>query len=133
MLKIIYRDAVTIDPFASRSFVSRAKEENVVKPPQMPTFKNKVSFGSIAFFVANDATIPMRNAPRMLIQKVLMGKPESGFKGSSPMRYRRTAPTKPPAPIIKHCCMIKFLPLCDATVGWLVFCAALKVDAYINS
>ena len=81
-----YKDATPFCPFAISASVSSAKEENVVKPPQIPTFKNSTSLGLSEFFAATAATRPMTKAPMTLIRNVLNGNPFSGFIGSRPIR-----------------------------------------------
>ena len=75
------------------------KVENVVKPPQIPTFKNRISLWSrFAYFETARAIQPIASAPTTLTINVASGKPSGFFSGSSPTRYLKTAPTKPPKP-----------------------------------
>lgn len=54
------------------SAVSSENVENVVKPPQMPTFKNKISRESrFEFFAARQAMTPIASEPKTLIKKYL--------------------------------------------------------------
>src|SRR5699024_10461669 len=82
-----------------RSPVSRAKDENVVNPPQIPTFRNRTALGfSALFFSASAAIIPITKEPAILIRNVFTGKAPPSFRGISPIRYLQTAPINPPAP-----------------------------------
>lgn len=42
-----YKNAISIFPFLIKSPVSNANVENVVNPPQTPTFKNNMIFFSV--------------------------------------------------------------------------------------
>ena len=56
-----YKAAVSQAPFSIRPHVSRAKDENVVNPPQIPTFSNSTSFGEDEnCFNASAAASPIR-------------------------------------------------------------------------
>ena len=46
-LKTAYRNPIPILPLFSSSPVSKAKEENVVNPPHIPTFRNRTVRGLI--------------------------------------------------------------------------------------
>ena len=86
-LKITYSRAVAVFPPFIRSPVSRAKDENVVKPPHIPTFKNSTTRGFRAlFFKASPAIRPMIKEPNMFMAKVFTGKARFSFTGISPMR-----------------------------------------------
>ena len=51
MLNATYKTAIPIEPFLMSCAVSSEKVENVVKLPQIPTFKNKISLWSrFAYF-----------------------------------------------------------------------------------
>ena len=95
----IYRTARAILAFLTSAAVSSENVENVVKPPQMPTFKNKISRESrFEFFAARQAMTPIASEPKTLIKKVFIGKPEGFFIGIRPTKYLRIEPTKPPSP-----------------------------------
>lgn len=99
MLNATYKTATPIEPFLMSCAVSSEKVENVVKPPQIPTFKNKISLWSrFAYFETARAIQPIASAPTTFTINVASGKPSGFFSGSSPTRYLKTAPTKPPKP-----------------------------------
>ena len=63
-----------IFPSFIRSAVSNAKEEKVVKPPHIPTFRNNTVLESTeSVFIANATTIPIRKEPAIFIINVFMG------------------------------------------------------------
>ena len=99
-LRMTYSIAIPVLPFSSSPSVSRAKEENVVKPPQMPTFKKSTTLGFKAFFAAKAATRPITKHPMTLIRNVFIGSPFSGLTGSNVIRYLQIAPRAPPSPTI---------------------------------
>lgn len=83
------------------SLVSNANEENVVNPPQNPTFKNNIIFGFIELcFAARAAIIPIKKEPIRFIRNVFIGKADPSFNGMVPMKYLLTAPINPPIPTI---------------------------------
>lgn len=97
-------------PSFHKSLVSSAKDENVVNPPHIPTFKNKTILGlNELFFAANAAIIPIIKHPRTFIMKVLIGNILPSFRGISPIKYLHTAPINPPMPTIIHS-IIKYYP-----------------------
>ena len=74
MLRNIYKAAIPGCPFFRRFELSRAKVENVVKPPQIPTFKNNTRRGfRLLDFKLRAAINPMTKHPRTLIAKVFIG------------------------------------------------------------
>lgn len=73
-------------PF-TRSELSSAKDENVVKPPQIPAFKKRTNLGfADPFFAVSPAITPIRKAPAALMAKVLTGKAVSSLTGIRPIR-----------------------------------------------
>ena len=78
--------------------LSRAKVEKVVKPPQIPTFRNKIRRGFMLLDLRLKAVInPMMKHPRTFMAKVLAGKRYFSLRGINPMRYLKTEPTAPPS------------------------------------
>ena len=86
-LNITYRKAIPVWPFFINVIVSAAKVENVVKPPQNPTFKNSSSRGGMPLPFAADIIIsPINRQPNRLIPNVLTGNSVASFTGIIPMR-----------------------------------------------
>ena len=78
-----YAAAVSQTPFSIRPPVSRAKDEKVVNPPQIPTFRNSTSFGEDEkCFNASAAASPIRKQPVIFTINVFSGKPSSLPMGS---------------------------------------------------
>ena len=75
------------------------KVEKVVKPPQIPVFKNKIARG-LRFCVRMErATIqPIAKQPIMLTMNVLRGNAYGSFNGNRATPYRAIAPMAPPKP-----------------------------------
>ena len=70
--------------------------------PQTPTFRNKIILGGTDNFAASTVIAPITIHPITLIQKVFTGKIMVSPVGISPIRYRNTAPAKPPSPTAKQ-------------------------------
>ncbi len=95
-----------IFPSFIKSVVSNAKEENVVKPPHIPTFRNNTVLGfRKSVFIANAVTIPIRKEPTIFIISVLIGNTHPSFNGIIPIKYLQTAPINPPVPTTIHSIM----------------------------
>ena len=87
MLRSIYKPAIPRCPFFRRFELSSAKVENVVKPPQIPTFKNKTRRGlRLLNFKLRAAINPMTKHPRTLIAKVFTGNRVCSLRGINPIR-----------------------------------------------
>ena len=62
-----YEAAVIYEPFSNSPPVSRAKDEKVVKPPQIPILRKRTSLGeSENCFNASAETSPIRKQPSIL-------------------------------------------------------------------
>ena len=71
-LSNMYKTAAHSLPSCTRPKLSNAKVENVVNPPQIPTFKNRIIFASAFEYLPARATvIPIISEPTMLIINVL--------------------------------------------------------------
>ena len=87
MLRNIYKAAIPGCPFFRRLELSSANVENVVKPPQIPTFKNKTRRGlRLLDFKLRAAINPMTKHPRTLIAKVFTGNRVCSLRGINPIR-----------------------------------------------
>lgn len=103
ILKMIYEAAVIYEPFSISPLVSRAKDENVVKPPQMPTLRKSTSLGDAEnCFNASAATRPIRKLPNTFTINVFIGNPSLLSIGSLPIKNQHTAPIAPPAATIRQ-------------------------------
>ena len=98
--------ASCIFPLFIKSADSNVKEENVVKPPHIPTFRNNTILGfRKSVSDAKATTIPIIKDPTIFIINVLIGNAHPSFNGIIPIKYLQTAPTNPPAPTIIHSIM----------------------------
>ncbi len=87
MLRNIYKAAIPGCPFFRRLELSSANVENVVKPPQIPTFKNNTRRGLRLLGLKLKAAIsPMIKQPRTFIAKVFIGNRVCSLRGSNPIR-----------------------------------------------
>ena len=71
-------------PFLCKVIDSNANVEKVVNPPHNPALSNRTKWGFIDFFKAIVLIKPIKNAPRILINKVSNGNPCVVFKGIKP-------------------------------------------------
>ena len=79
------------------------KVEKVVKPPQIPTFRNRTYRGlRLLDFNVSAVIIPMKKLPSKLIAKVFIGNKHCSLTGINPIRYRKTEPNAPPSATDKH-------------------------------
>lgn len=87
MLRNIYKAAIPVCPFFKRFELSRAKVEKVVKPPQIPTFMKRTSFGfRLLDFNVRAVTSPITKHPITFIANVFIGKRNCSLTGINPMR-----------------------------------------------
>lgn len=90
---------------------SSVKDENVVKPPQTPTIRNKRIFAGISsLLVAMPARNPIARLPSMFISKVPTGiDKKCTDKLRRDNRKRNMLPINPPKPMMSNCCIKKKL------------------------
>lgn len=75
-------------PVLMRVSVSKAKVENVVKPPHNPVLIKSTVFGaSELFFTARAAISPIAKQPIRFITRVFTGKVNGSLRGIRPVRY----------------------------------------------
>src|SRR5690606_9625288 len=92
-----YNSARPIAPCLNNKKLSRPKLENVVKPPRIPTIKNRrASCWSTGYFWLQAKKIPAHKQPKILIHQVGQGNCICGLNSQSPAAYRRLAPIAPP-------------------------------------
>ena len=86
-------------PVLKRLYDSRAKVENVVKPPHKPVLRKRTRRGLMfLFFRANAAITPMIKAPIIFVTSVLYGNELFSFNGIRLIKYLKIEPIKPPKP-----------------------------------
>ena len=78
--------ASVVLPFLCNVIDSNANVEKVVKPPHNPVLSNRTKWGFIDFFKAIVLIKPIKNAPRILINRVSNGNPWVVFKGINPIK-----------------------------------------------
>ena len=71
-------------PFLCKVKDSNVNVEKVVNPPHNPVLSSKTKWGFIDFFKAIVLIKPIKNEPRILINKVSNGNPCVFFKGIKP-------------------------------------------------
>lgn len=86
MLRKMYKIAIKKEPFSNNSCVSNAKDENVVKPLQNPTFIKSTILGLREFFSESAAIIPIIKQPITLIKNVFIGNPFFYERGINPIK-----------------------------------------------
>ena len=85
-LKTTYTLANTYCLSPKRLYASRENVENVVKPPQIPVFRNKAILSETLCFIATPITNPIRTAPIILVISVSRG--NSDLTGTRLIAYR---------------------------------------------
>lgn len=107
-------------PLSNKFTVSSEKVENVVKPPQTPTFKNNNSLSFTAYAAAVSESAPIKKEPAKFISSVGNGNPcQTGMTLES--RYRKAAPANPSIPtnrtFIDHSLFSNILPKTASAAG----------------
>ena len=96
------------EPESMSPSVSSANDENVVNPPQNPTFSNKSSLESSEECLAKTAAMhPIINAPSTFMNNVFTGHEKDSFIGIFPIKYLRMLPKIPPIPTAKQLSTVK--------------------------
>ena len=77
LLAKILSKANLYSPVRMSTMVSRAKDENVVKPPKKPVKRNALAFKDILNVSARLKAKPIKKEPRTLTERIPKGKEKS--------------------------------------------------------